>query len=335
MKISYLLAPLICVIVLAGCGRNTADSAEFSKAVFAMDTEMTLKAYGANSESAVNAAEREINRLDRLFDRGRDGSDINKVNAEGTAKVSSDTSALTETALDVCEATDGAFDITIAPVMDLWGFYTGEYQVPDDDELAKAMAKVDRAKVNVDGEVVSVKDGAKLDLGGIAKGYLSARIMEIFRENGVESGIVSLGGNVQALGLKPDGSKWRVAIQDPRETDMFIGSVSISDKAVITSGGYQRYFEDGGNIYHHIIDPSTGYPAESGLSSVSIISEDGATADGLSTALFVMGLDKGSDFWRAHNGFDVIFVTGDGEIYVTDGLSGVFESERKYTVIKR
>ena len=335
MKISYLLAPLICVIVLAGCGRNTADSAEFSKAVFAMDTEMTLKAYGANSESAVNAAEREINRLDRLFDRGRDGSDINKVNAEGTAKVSSDTSALTETALDVCEATDGAFDITIAPVMDLWGFYTGEYQVPDDDELAKAMEKVDRAKVNVDGEVVSVKDGAKLDLGGIAKGYLSARIMEIFRENGVESGIVSLGGNVQALGLKPDGSKWRVAIQDPRETDMFIGSVSISDKAVITSGGYQRYFEDGGNIYHHIIDPSTGYPAESGLSSVSIISEDGATADGLSTALFVMGLDKGSDFWRAHNGFDVIFVTGDGEIYVTDGLSGVFESERKYTVIKR
>lgn len=335
MKIRYLLAPLLCAALLAGCGRSTADSEEFTKAVFAMDTEMTLRAYGANAETAVNAAEQEINRLDKLFDRGRAGSDIYKVNAEGEAEVSRDTAELTEMALGVCRATDGAFDVTIAPVMDLWGFYTGEYHVPADGELTEAMARVNYENVAADGGTLTVTDGARLDLGGIAKGYLSARIMEIYKENGVKSGIVSLGGNVQALGVKPDGTKWRVAIQDPREPDVFIGSVSISDMAVITSGGYQRYFEDSGNTYHHIIDTSTGYPADSGLSSVTIISADGAMADGLSTALFVMGLSKGTDYWRKHEGFDVVFVTYTGDIFVTDGLRGIFTSEREYTIIER
>ena len=176
----------------------------------------------------------------------------------------------------------------------------------------------------------------KIDLGGIAKGYTSARIRDIFKKNGIESGLVNLGGNVQALGTKTDGNNWRVAVQSPDDTEDYLGVLSIRDKAVITSGGYERYFEQDGVTYHHIIDPKTGYPAESGLSSVTIVSDDGTLADGLSTALFIMGKDKAESFWRAHSDkFEAVLVTDDGTIYVTEGLKGSFTTERTMEVITK
>ena len=300
-----------------------------------MDTEMSLKAHGKNAASAVNEAAREINRLDRLFDRGSEKSEVYAINSDGSAAVSEDTAALAARALEISQKTDGVFDITIAPIMDMWGFYTKDYKVPDETELEKALESVGYNNISVDGDTVALKNGAKIDLGGIAKGYLSDRIKEIFKEKGVKSGIVSLGGNVCAFGAKPNGEKWRVAIQDPLDTDRYIGSVSVSDTAVITSGGYQRYFVENNVIYHHIIDPKTGYPANSGLLSVTIVGDDAALCDGLSTALFVMGLEKGSDYWQAHDGFEVIFVTDDGKIHITGGLDGIFASDREYEIIKK
>ena len=335
MRITGLAIPLACLMLLAGCANTAGDAAgESSAVVFAMDTEMQLKAYGKNADEAINAAKAEINRLDKLFRRGDRDSEIFKINKNGSYKVSEDTAKLTRCACEIGDMTNGVFDITIAPVMDMWGFYTKDFRVPAKTEIDSALGRVDHGNVTVNSDTVTVSNGSELDLGGIAKGYLSSKIMEIYAEHGITSGIVSLGGNVQALGTKPDGSKWNIAIMDPSDSAAYIGSVRIKDKAVITSGGYQRFFERDGKRYHHIIDPSTGYPADSGLSSVTIISEDGALADGLSTSLYIMGLDKSAKFWYDNGGFDAIFVTDEGEIYITEGLDGVFESRKRYEVIK-
>ena len=336
MRIKTLAIPLACLMLLAGCANTAGDaSGESSAVVFAMDTEMQLKAYGKHADEAINAAKAEINRLDRLFRRGDSDSEIYRINKKGSYKVFEDTAKLTRRACEIGDMTGGVFDITIAPVMDMWGFYTKEFRVPDKGEIESVLGRVDHRNVTVSDDTVTVSNGSELDLGGIAKGYLSSRIMEIYTEHGITSGIVSLGGNVQALGTKPEGSNWNIAIMDPTDSAAYIGSVRIKDKAVITSGGYQRFFERGGKRYHHIIDPSTGYPADSGLSSVTIISEDGTLADGLSTSLYIMGLDKSTKFWYDNGGFDAIFVTDDGKIYITEGLDGIFESRKNYEVIKQ
>ena len=178
--------------------------------------------------------------------------------------------------------------------------------------------------------------GMEIDLGGIAKGYTGDRVMQVFKKAGIYSGLISLGGNVQALGSKPDGSPWRVAIQDPQNELEYLGVLEISDKAVITSGGYERFFEEDGVRYHHIIDPRTGYPADSGLISATIISEDGTLADGLSTSLFIMGKDEAEEFWRANSDkFDYILESADGRLYVTEGVVGSFTTNAKTIVIRK
>ena len=185
-------------------------------------------------------------------------------------------------------------------------------------------------------EVTLDKEGMKIDLGGIAKGYTSSKVMDIFKENGISSAVISLGGNVQALNGKPDGSDWRVAVENPADTENYLGVLSIKDKAVITSGGYERYFEQDGKTYHHIIDPSTGYPANNGLTSVTIVSDDGTLADGLSTSLFIMGPEKAQEYWKKHSDeFDTILVKDDGSILVSEGIADNFTSESDFMVIKK
>lgn len=341
MKVKWMFFTVACVVLLSSCSggeqtaRSTQSTDEVTRTVYAMDTAMLLKAYGENAEAALDDAETEILRLDDMLRRGNPESEIYKVNTEKSAEVSEDTAELVSDALEICASTEGVFDISIAPVMDLWGFYTTDYRVPSDSELSQYLPTVNYKNISVDGSRISVDGGSQLDLGGIAKGFLSGRIMDIFRENGVESGIISLGGNVQTLGKKPGGGEWRVAIQNPDDNDTYIGAVSAENKAVITSGGYQRFFEQDGITYHHIIDPETGYPAQSGVKSVTIVSDNGTLADGLSTALFVMGLDRGTEYWRSHEDFDVIFMTDDNRIYITQGLEDIFESEFSYSVITK
>lgn len=336
MQIRSLVAATVCAAMLSACSAsNMADiTDEAEKTVYAMDTVMTLKAYGENAEKALEDAEREIVKLDSALGRGNTDSEIYKVNAEKSAEVSEETAGLVRDALDICSSTDGAFDISIAPVMDLWGFYTKDFYVPSADELAQELTRVNYKNISADKNVISVSGNSQIDLGGIAKGYLSDRIMDILRSDGVESGIISLGGNVKTLGKKPDGSDWRVAIQDPDDEEEYMGILSVSDMAVITSGNYQRFFERDGVMYHHIIDPSDGYPADTGLASVTIVSDDGTLADGLSTALYVMGLEKGMEYWKNHDGFDVMFVTEDKEILITKGIEAIFESPYEYSVIE-
>jgi thiamine biosynthesis lipoprotein len=222
-------------------------------------------------------------------------------------------------------------------VVELWGFPDKNFRVPETEELNKALESVDYKNITLENGKVNIKNNSQIDLGGIAKGFTSDSLMKLFAENGIKSGLVSLGGNVQAIGTKPNGDMWNVAIQNPFDEsgESYIGAVKIADKAVITSGGYQRYFVYDDVKYHHIINPETGYPADSGLVSVTIVSENGTLADGLSTSLYVMGLEKSIELWKTHNDFDVVFVTENNEIYITDGIKDYFTSNYPYEVINR
>ena len=312
---------------------------EASKDIFAMDTYMTVTAYGAKAQEAVDEAEAEIQRLDELLSTGNEESEIVQLNQNKSATLSEDAGYLVERALELNKETDGAFDIAIYPVMEAWGFPTQNYQVPTADTLESLLKLADASQIIYDENSRKIsfdREGMKIDLGGIAKGYTSSRIMDIYKENNISSGLVNLGGNVQALGTKPDGSKWRVAVQSPDDTEDYLGILSVEDKAVITSGGYERYFEQDGKTYHHIIDPKTGYPAENGLTSVTVVSEDGTLADGLSTSLFIMGKEEAIEFWKAHSEeFDIIMLTDEGKLYVTEGIQDDFSTEMEMEIIEK
>lgn len=309
-----------------------------SKEIYAMDTVMTVSAYGENAQKAVDDAQKEIERLDALLTTGSDTSAVGEINKNGSGTLPTEGSYLLKRALEISEETDGAFDPAIYPMMELWGFPTENYRVPTDAEIQDCMKLIDPSNIVFDedtGKVSFKVDGMALDFGGIAKGYTSAQIANIFKKDGVEHGLINLGGNVETLGKKPDGSNWRVAIQDPLDSESMLGVLETHDTAVITSGGYERYFEQDGKRYHHIIDPSTGKPAESGLISATIVSSDGTLADGLSTSLFIMGKDKAADFWRQHKDeFDYILCDENEKLYVTEGIADAFTSDHEVEVVK-
>lgn len=324
--------------VSSSVGDSQANTAE-SRDLFAMDTYMQLTAYGEEAGEAVDAACQEIQRLDALLSTGSETSEVTKLNRAGGGSLSEDVNCLLGESLKIYRETDGAFDITVYPMMRAWGFTDESYRVPSEEELSSHLSLVDSSSLAYDEENASVtfeKQGTEIDLGGIAKGYTSGKIMDIFRSYGIASGQVSLGGNVQVLGRKTDGTLWRVAIQNPDLDGDFLGIVSVEDRAVITSGGYERYFEQDGVTYHHILDPSTGYPADSGLTSVSIVSKDGLLADGLSTALFVMGKEKAEAYWKEHSeDFDAILYTEEGTLYITEGIEENFSSNLDVQVIRK
>lgn len=349
-KVRLILASaVVASMLLTGCGtasntKNTGSASEtqttnsttassaqpVSQEIFAMDTYMTVTAYGDNAQKGVTDAVAEIQRLDNLLSIGKEDSEISKLNKSGCAAMSDDTAVMVTKALDLYKSTGGAFDITVLPLMELWGFTTQEYYVPTEDEIQSTLQRVGADKLTWDEstKTLTLGDKQEIDLGGIAKGFTSSRIMEIFKKDGVTCGMVSLGGNVHLLGTKQDGSAWRVGIQDPNNTDDMLGVLEANDCAVITSGAYERNFEKDGVTYHHIIDPATGKPSNSGLTSVTIVSKDGTLADGLSTSLFVMGKDKAIAYWKQHaDEFDTILVDKDRNVYITEGIAGNFSPD--------
>lgn len=333
------LGCLLAVLLLAGCSGQQAAPATESVAgssakpssitVFAMDTVMELAAYGG-SDALMQEAEQRILDLEALLSVTDENSEIYALNRDGKALLSADTEGLMEQALEMCHRTNGALDISIYPVLRAWGFTTGTYQIPDSGELTALLASVDYSRISVQDGAASIPAGMEIDLGSVAKGYTGDEVTQLLRENGVTSALLNLGGNVQVIGGKPDGSNWRVAVQDP-ESSGYLGVLELRDKAAITSGGYERYFvgEDG-TVYWHIIDPATGCPAHSGLISVTVIGDSGTACDALSTALFVMGLEKAADYWRQYRDFDAIFVSEDGSVSITAGLQDCFSLTDEY-----
>lgn len=323
---------LMAVMLLTSCSRHESVPAGPSQSdngvpnsvsIFAMDTFMEMTAYGGN-DALMHDAEQRILELESLFSVTDENSEIYTLNQNGEAALSADTEALMQQALEMCTRTHGSLDISIYPVLRTWGFTTGSYQVPDSDMLSELLTHVDYRAVSLTNGTAAIPDGMELDLGSVAKGYASDQVAKLLRENGVTSALLNLGGNVQVIGSKPDGTAWRVAVQAP-ENDGYLGVLEVRDKAAITSGGYERYFADSdGQVYWHIIDPATGAPAHSGLVSVTVVGESGTICDALSTALFVMGLDKAVEHWRQHQDFDAVFVLEDGSVAITAGLKDSF-----------
>ena len=243
-------------------------------------------------------------------------------------------------------AMDTVMNLTVygekaASALDAWGFTKDLHRVPSADELAALLARTGRDKValekTADGYSVALSDGAQLDLGGIAKGYAADLLRAQLEKEGVTSATLDLGGDVFVMGKKSDGSDWRIAVKDPGDTESYLGIVAASDAFIVTSGVYERYFEENGVRYHHILDPKTGCPAESGLVSVTVLCKNGAWADALSTACFVLGTDKAlalrDDLAAQGVAFELVFVTDDGRVLYTGGLAAAFtpNEESGYT----
>ena len=336
---------LLAGLLLSGCGAQTdPDEAQESIQVIAMDTAMLITTYGQRSVPAAYACEDVIRDLEAKLSRTDPDSEVSRLNNAGgeVVEVGEDLGLLIQIANTYHKWTDGALDISIAPVVSAWGFTEDSFRVPSRAELEELLRLKGVPRFSTPGIVtsVSLSPGQSIDLGAVAKGYAADKIMEVLREYEVPRANISLGGNVLAWGDRPDGTPWRIGIQDPARTDeqnAFAGVLNLTDSFAVTSGGYQRYFEENGKRYHHIIDPSTGYPADSGLRSVTVVADCGASetgaypgtmCDAFSTALFVMGEEKALDFWRfwksSAQPFELVLVTEDGRVVVTEGLADRF-----------
>ena len=326
-KLTCLLLACLTALSLAGCGAPRTETLD----IFAMDTYMSLVAIGDGGAAVLQSCSNEINALEQKLSRTIDTSDVAQLNANGTARLSDDTAALLRAALQYSEVTGGTFDVTIAPLVELWGITTDSPRVPTQEEIDALLPLVGSGHVRLDGTAAALDEGCAIDLGGIGKGYASDKTAALFAESGLSGGFVSLGGNVYVHGVTADGRPWNVAIQDPNNTEGYACTLRLSDAFVVTSGGYQRFFTGpDGTVYQHIIDPATGYPVDNGLLSVSIVTRraDGGTgtmADAYSTALYVMGEEAAVDFWRQRSAaFDMVLVTEDGRVLYTPGLTDCF-----------
>ena len=314
---AFLLAPLL--LLPYGC----APAQPLERTFFAMDTVMTLRLYQGGDGSLLDRAEARVRELEGLWSVTDGASEISTLNHDGSAELSPETADLLRTALDMCRRTDGALDISTYPVLRAWGFTTGEYSVPGGEAIAALLPLVDYGRVALEAGAAALPPGMEIDLGSVAKGYTGDALAALLKQGGAASALLDLGGNIQAVGSKPDGSPWRVAIRDPAGGGN-IGVVEVADQVVVTSGGYERYFEEDGVLYWHIIDPATGWPARSGLTSVTVVGESGLLCDGLSTALFVMGREGALEHWRQHRDFEAVLVSEDGSVTITAGLEGRF-----------
>lgn len=337
------LALLLCLctaLSLGGC----ADNEPVQKQIFAMDTVMNITAYGSNASSGIDAAVGVINALDDVLDPNVEGSYTYLINnAEGSdVIVTPQVNEMLSTALSVYRLSGGALDLSVYPIYEAWGEFKEETgRIPSSDELKELLKNLGFGKTEITdfgGEgnySVRMPAGTQISFGAVAKGCASKYAVDALRKSGVTSGIVSLGGNVQTLGTKPNGDNWTVAVEDPNNPGSYVGTLSVGETAIITSGNYQRYFTGSDGVkYHHLIDPDTGYPTDNGLVSVTIICPDGTLADCLSTAMFVLGKNAALQYWRDNGGFEMIMITENNEVLCTTGLIEVFTLTNKdsYTV---
>lgn len=322
--ILILLATIYC-----GCSARSPQIQEYSRESFAMSTLISIKVFASDAQLGQKALEQafaEFNRIEKLTDKfaarnlaDPEISDVYRINQNAGLKpiqVSEDTLAMLEKSNYFAGLSDGAFDVTVGPIMDLWGFGQTRYQVPADVELQTRLAWVGYRQIVIDKlhkTVFLPEKGMEIDLGGIAKGYATDRAVQKLRQIGIESALINAGGNIYALGSKPDGSPWLTGIQDPRDENKIIAILKVSDVAVVTSGDYERYFIQDGIRYHHILNPATGKPAPETMST-TVIAPSATDADVLSTTLFVLGPGPGGKFIRQFSNVNAVFIDHQREI---------------------
>jgi thiamine biosynthesis lipoprotein len=305
-----LSATILVLLLLFACGCKA--EVMHSAVDFVCDTVVTVNAYAP--QETVDDAIRLMRDYERVLSKTVEGSDVWKLNhANGQpTEVNPETAELLRLSVEIASRSGGAFDVTVAPLSALWDFNAETPVLPDPDALADAAKRVDYRNIAIDGNTVTLKNGAEIDLGGVAKGYIADRVAAFLRERGVRSACINMGGNILVFGGKPNGAKWSIGVRDPNGTAADSEEVlSLSDGAVVTSGSYERGFDLDGVRYHHILDPKTGMPVQNGLASVTILCENSATADALSTACFVLGPTASGELLAAY-GANAIFLCSDG-----------------------
>ena len=330
--IRAIVARLPAVAVLLLCGA-AAWSAPLERTVTELlGTTCTVRLYAGGSDAALDAAFSRIRQIEARMTLNRDDSELARINAEAGRRpvvVSAEVREVIHEGLSYSSLGDGAFDITVEPLVTLWGIGTTKARVPRPEEIRQAVARIGWRDVLIDDAASTVflkRPGMGIDLGSIAKGYAANEVAKVLKGDGVTSALIDLGGNILTLGTKPDHSPWRIGIQDPSEPrGTKLGLVEIAGGSVTTAGTYERFFDEGGKRYFHILDARTGYPAWNGLAAVAVVAGDSTTADGYDTLLFTLGLERGRRLAESTRGsIEAVFITDSNQVYVTPGLRSRF-----------
>ena len=309
-------------LLLTGCSgakSSTQTDQDLTYTDMLFDTVIKIQILDPADESILDGLKKLCEKYDTMFYTTNTDSELYKLNhANGQPfTVSSETANLIQDGIHYSELSGGAFDLTIEPVSALWDFKADKPTVPSSDAIAQAVSHVDYTKVDIQDNTITLEyPEAGIDLGAIAKGYIADQVKTYLKKQGIKHAIINLGGNVDVIGTKPDGSKYNIGIQKPfDESGEAITSVQLKDQTVVTSGIYERYFKKNGKLYHHILDPRTGYPCENNLYSVSIITDSSTKADALSTTCFLLGYEKGMELIQSMDGVKAIFITDDEKVH--------------------
>lgn len=310
-------------LLLSGCSRLD-DKADQTYTDTLFDTVISVQILDPVSKSVIDGCEKLCKEYDTKFSTTNKDSEIYKINhaKKKAVEVSDDTITIIKKGIYYSEFSNGAFDITIGSVSKLWDFHAEKPKVPSSEKIQSARSHVNYKNIVIRDNTVRLTDSkARIDVGAIAKGYIADRLKDYLEDEGVKHAIINLGGNVQTVGSKTDGSDFNIGIQKPfDESGQPITSVKVSDKSVVTTGIYQRYFEKNGKLYHHILDPSTGYPCDNNLYSVTIITDSSLTADALSTTCFLLGPEEGMKIVNQLDNVDAVFITDDNKIHYSDNF---------------
>lgn len=322
------LIPIFLIIAsVTGCfsseNNNPQTFDPISKTEILFDTVVTISIHDSQDESLLNDVFEMYGEYEQVFSRTSETSEIfalNNANGE-PFEVSDDVLELLLLSKEYYELSDGLFDVTIASISELWNFSESNPFIPSDEKINSLLPSVGFDNVLIDGNFVTLLNNAKIDLGGIAKGYVGDKASEFLKENGVEKGLINIGGNVIALGSKTEENGWQVGIKKPfgGENSLMLAA-ELSDKTVVTSGGYERGFYYNNELYHHILDPNTGYPAPSDLLSISIITDQSVIADILSTTCYILGFEKGMELINSLDNIEAIFIDENYGVHLSNNL---------------
>lgn len=317
---TILLGLCLILFIMTGCGPTTTKQSRFL-----LNTVVEITVYGRKSEKLINELFQEMQYMENKYSRYIADSEIYNVNSNPgiPVPVSEDTFDLIQQGIYYATISDGLFDISIGPLVDLWAIGEQNPQIPLQSDIDLAKSRVDYRNISMDSQnhTISVAEGMSIDTGAIAKGFITDKLVYILQEGNADSALLNLGGNLYLYSSKPDGSLWTVGIRDPFGSQGdYLGTISVRDMSVVTSGIYERYFEVDQKRFHHILNPETGYPADNELASISIISPSSTKCDGLSTTCFLLGLDKGMELIEQLEDVETIMVTKDKKVYVSNGI---------------
>ena len=333
----FLPAALLCILSLTGCSDSKNDTSSGNKGdyirstSFKLNTVVTITIYDSDEEALLTECMDLCDKYEKIFSRTSTDSELYKLNhrelepaagTENTYEISKELADLLSAGLSYSRKSDGSFDIAIAPLTELWNFTAEKPEVPDNSAIRQALSKCGWEGVTIEGQKITLESpDTEFDLGGIAKGYIADRIKEYLISREVKSATINLGGNVLCVGTKPDGAPFTIGVQKPfADRNETAAAMEIDDKSVVSSGIYERFFEEDGKLYQHILDPSTGYPYDNDLIAVTIISDKSVDGDALSTTCFALGYEKGMDYAQSIPDIQAIFITDDYELHYTDGF---------------